>query len=163
DELPEPIVGLELIEPPHKRFTLSARPVSLDRLCRHASIVSLVTTHACKFHCAYCPIPAYNQFTFRWKSRARLRVEIETIAEKTGELFRLLNQNGICPMSMMMHHDGQPLHTRGNLYGLLNQVRFLRRAGSVSLQVTILTPSVGSKGYEEPFESGMVIEEAAGQ
>jgi hypothetical protein len=33
----------------------------------------------------------------------------------------------------------------------------------VSVQVTILTPSVGSKGYEEPYENGMVIEEANGQ
>jgi hypothetical protein len=30
----------------------------------------------------------------------------------------------------------------------------------VSVQVTILTPSVGSKGYEEPYEKGMVIAEA---
>ena len=28
------------------------------------------------------------------------------------------------------------------------------------MQVTILTPSVGSKGYEEPYEKGMVIEQA---
>jgi hypothetical protein len=61
---------------------------------------------------------------------------------------------------MMMHHDGQPLASRGNLYGLLNQVNFLRKTGSVSLQVTILTPSVGSKGYEESYEKGMVIEQA---
>ncbi len=63
-------------------------------------------------------------------------------------------------MSMMMHHDGQPLASRGNLYGLLNQVNFLRKSGSVSVQVTILTPSVGSKGYEEPYEKGMVIDQA---
>ena len=60
----------------------------------------------------------------------------------------------------MMHHDGQPLASKGNLYGLLNQVNFLRKSGSVSVQVTILTPSVGSKGYEEPFEKGMVIDQA---
>ena len=63
-------------------------------------------------------------------------------------------------MAMMMHHDGQPLASRGNLYGLLNQVNFLRKSGSVSVQVTILTPSVGSKGYEESYEKGMVIEQA---
>src|SRR5262249_32856193 len=80
--------------------------------------------------------------------------------EKTQELFAILNRTGICPMSMMMHHDGQPLASRGNLYGLLNQVNFLRRSGSVSLQVTILTPSVGSKGYEEPYKDGLVIEQA---
>ncbi|HYV34397.1 MAG TPA: hypothetical protein VE988_01755, partial [Gemmataceae bacterium] len=39
---------------------------------------------------------------------------------------------------------------------------FLRKSGSTSVQVTILTPSVGSKGYEEPYENGMVIAEADG-
>jgi hypothetical protein len=73
-----------------------------------------------------------------------------------------MNKIGICPMSMMMHHDGQPLASPGKLYGLLNQVNFLRKAGSVSVQVTILTPSVGSKGYEEPYEKGMVVAEANG-
>jgi radical SAM superfamily enzyme YgiQ (UPF0313 family) len=250
DELPHPLVGLRLIEPPHRRRTLSARPIALNKLRRYANIVSLVTTHGCKFHCPYCPIPAYNQFTFRWKSPGRLRDEMQSIAENTGiphyfgtddnffnnretveevftelakgkvhrrpfrdsvffategteydvfknqdllplcreggmraiwfgiedmtaelvkkgqspektaTLFKILNGLGICPMPMMMHHDGQPLLSRGNLYGLVNQVNFLRKAGSVSLQVTILTPSVGSKGFEEPYENGMVIEKA---
>jgi radical SAM superfamily enzyme YgiQ (UPF0313 family) len=83
--------------------------------------------------------------------------------EKTKHLFEILNGHGICPMSMMMHHDGQPLASRGNLYGLLNQVNFLRKSGSVSVQVTILIPSVGSKGYEEPYEKGMVIGKAGDQ
>jgi radical SAM superfamily enzyme YgiQ (UPF0313 family) len=250
DELPHPIVGLRLVEPQHRRQVLSARPLPLAKLHRYAGIVSLVTTHGCKFHCPYCPIPAYNQFTFRYKSAERLRDEIQVIAEQTGiyryfgtddnffnnretveeiftglargkvrgkrfrdaiffgteateydvfknqdllplcregglraiwfgiedmtaelvkkgqspektrQLFEILNRVGICPMSMMMHHDGQPLASRGNLYGLLNQVNFLRKSGSVSVQVTILTPSVGSKGYEEPYEQGMVIEQA---
>jgi radical SAM superfamily enzyme YgiQ (UPF0313 family) len=250
DELPHPIDALGLIEPPHRRHQMSARPVPLDRMWRHAGIVSLVTTHGCKFHCSYCPIPAYNQFTFRVKSPQRLRDEIETIAERTGmeyffgtddnffnnretveetftelakgrikgktfrervffgteateydvfknhdllplcvdgglkaiwfgiedmtaelvkkgqtpektqKLFEIMNRVGIAPMSMMMHHDGQPLASKGNLYGLLNQVQFLHKSGSVSMQVTILTPSVGSKGYEEPYEEGMVIDQA---
>jgi radical SAM superfamily enzyme YgiQ (UPF0313 family) len=250
DELPHPLVGLGLLEPPHRRRSLSSRPIRIDRLHRYAGMISVVTTHGCKFHCPYCPIPAYNQFTFRWKSPERLRNEFEQMAEKTGihaffgtddnffnnretvseiftglargkvhgkpfrdsvffgtegtefdvfknqdllplcregslraiwfgiedmtaelvkkgqspektkKLFELLNQNGICPMSMMMHHDGQPLSSKGNLYGLLNQVNYLRKAGSVSVQVTILTPSVGSKGYEEPYEKGMVIGQA---
>jgi radical SAM superfamily enzyme YgiQ (UPF0313 family) len=215
-------------------------------------MISLVTTHGCKFHCSYCPIPAYNQFTFRYKDPARLRDEITVLAERTGvprffgtddnffnnretveeiftelakgtvhgkpfrdtvffgteatefdvfknqdllpvcrdgglraiwfgiedmtaelvkkgqspektmKLFDILTKMGICPMPMMMHHDGQPLASKGNLYGLLNQVNFLRKSGSVSVQVTILIPSVGSKGYEEPYEQGMVIDEANG-
>src|SRR5262249_58255801 len=82
---------------------------------------------------------------------------------KTTTSLQLRNRQGICPMPMMMPHDGQPLSSRGNLYGLLNQVHYLRKSGSVSLQVTILTPSVGSKGYEEPYEKGMVIEQAGSQ
>jgi radical SAM superfamily enzyme YgiQ (UPF0313 family) len=80
--------------------------------------------------------------------------------EKTKKLFEILKGMGICPMPMMMHHDGQPLASRGNLYGLLNQVNFLRKSGSVSVQVTILTPSVGSKGYEESYQKGLVIGQA---
>lgn len=247
DELPHPVVSLGLLEPPHRRRTLSSHPVEPARLHRYAGMISVVTTHGCKFHCPYCPIPAYNQFTFRFKSPERLRDEFQVMAERTGihaffgtddnffntretvedtfrvlargkvngksfrdaiffgteatefdvfkqqdllplcrdgglraiwfgiedmtaelvkkgqspektkKLFEMLNRMGICPMPMMMHHDGQPLRSRGNLYGLLNQVNYLRRSGAISVQVTILTPSVGSKGYEEPYQKGMVI------
>ncbi len=253
DELPHPEVSLSLLEPPHKRKALSRHALAVDKIHRHAGMISLVTTHGCKFHCPYCPIPAYNQFTFRYKSPDRLREEMKVLAEMTGiaaffgtddnffnsretvediftslskgkvyrrpfrdaiffgteatefdvfknqdllplcregglraiwfgiedmtaelvkkgqspektrKLFELLNRQGICPMPMMMHHDGQPLVSRGNLYGLINQVNFLRKSGSVSVQVTILTPSVGSKGYEESYEKGMVIEQASGK
>jgi radical SAM superfamily enzyme YgiQ (UPF0313 family) len=252
DELPHPLIGMHLLEPPHYRSTLSRRPLPIHKIKRHAGAVALVTTHGCKFHCPYCPIPAYNQFTFRYKSPERLRREMEDIGnasgitrffgtddnffnhretveetfrelargrvlgkkfrdkvffmteateydvyknkdllplcregglraiwfgiedmtaelvkkgqspQKTKELFRLLNEHGICPMAMMMHHDGQPLYSRGQLYGIINQVNFLRKTGAVSAQVTILTPSVGSKSYEEPFREGMVIGEANG-
>jgi len=250
DELPHPIHAMGLLEAPHNRRTLSRRAIPTEKMHRYTSLISLVTTHGCKFHCPYCPIPAYNQFTFRVKSPQRLRDEMEVIAnrsgldfffgsddnfvnnretveetftelakgkfrgkpfrdsvvfgteatefdvyknqdllplcregslraiwfgiedmtaelvkkgqspEKTRSLFQIMNRLGIAPMSMMMHHDGQPLATRGNLYGLLNQALYLRKSGSVSLQVTILTPSVGSKGYEEPYANGMVIEQA---
>src|SRR5439155_21987642 len=43
---------------------------------------------------------------------------------------------------------------------LFNQVKFVRKSGLVSVQVTILTPSVGSKGYQEPYKKGMVIDKA---
>lgn len=253
DELPHPIESLGLLEPPHRRRTLSRTAIPMPKLHRYASMISVVTTHGCKFHCPYCPIPAYNQFTFRFKSPDRLRDEMAEMAERTGihaffgtddnffnnretvadiftgmakgkvhgkpfrdaiffgteateydvfknqdllplcrdgglrgiwfgiedmtaelvkkgqspektrKLFEILNDLGICPMAMMMHHDGQPLASRGNLYGLVNQVNFLRKSGSVSVQVTIISPSVGSKGYEENYEKGMVIESANGQ
>ncbi len=250
DELPHPLIGMSLLEPRHHRHTLSRRPIPLDKMSRHGAIISVVTTHGCKFRCPYCPIPAYNQFTFRYKSPELVRDEIERMCEATGiinffgtddnffnnretvedilseiakgkihgkpirdkiffgteatefdvyknqdlltlcregglrgiwfgiedmtaelvkkgqspektkELFKIMNDLGISPMAMMMHHDGQPLWSKGNLYGLLNQVNFLRRSGAGSVQVTILTPSVGSKGYEQPYEDGMVIEKA---
>jgi len=253
DEVSHPLVGMKLLEPPHKRRTLARRPLELKRIHKHAGMVSVVTTHGCKFHCPYCPIPAYNQFTFRWKSPERLRQEFEDIGnatgiqkffgtddnffnsretvdetfkelargrmlgkpfrdvmffgteatefdvyknkdllpvcregglraiwfgiedmtaelvkkgqspEKTKELFQVMNGMGIAPMAMMMHHDGQPLYSKGQLYGIVNQVDFLRKTGAVSAQITILTPSVGSKSFEEPYESGLVIDEANGQ
>ena len=61
-------------------------------------------------------------------------------------------------MSMMMHHDTQPLYSRDSHYGLLKQVRLLRKAGAVSLQVLMIVPSPGSKSYDETFSSGQVYE-----
>ena len=83
--------------------------------------------------------------------------------DKTTESFRLLRDAGICPMPMMMHHDSQPLYSPGTNYGLLNQVRVLRKAGAVSLQVLMITPSPGTKLYEGTFEGGQVIDSAAGR
>ena len=83
--------------------------------------------------------------------------------DKTKEAFRLLRENNICPMPMMMHHDAQPLITRGGPYGLLNQVSLLRKAGATSLQVLMITPATGSKTYEESFTSGLVYDSVAGR
>ena len=69
--------------------------------------------------------------------------------DKTTESFHRLRDAGICPMPMMMHHDAQPLYTRRNDYGLLNQIRLLRKAGAASIQILMLLPSAGSKWYEQ--------------
>jgi radical SAM superfamily enzyme YgiQ (UPF0313 family) len=82
---------------------------------------------------------------------------------KTTEAFRSLRDAGICPMPMMMHHDSQPLYSKGTYYGLLNQIKILRKAGAVSLQVLMMTPSAGTKLYEDAFTSGMVIDRAGGR
>jgi hypothetical protein len=66
-------------------------------------------------------------------------------------------------MPMMMHHDSQPLCTPGKPYGLLNQVRLLRKAGAVSLQVLMMTPSTGSKLYVEASTSGLAYESVGGR
>src|SRR5579859_316307 len=78
--------------------------------------------------------------------------------DKTTEAFGRLRQAGICPMPMMMHHDSQPLYSHKSNYGLLNQIKLLRKAGAVSLQVLMITPSAGTKLYEQTFTSGMVID-----
>lgn len=84
-------------------------------------------------------------------------------ASKTTEAFQRLREVGICPMPMMMHHDSQPLYSRGSNYGLLNQIRILRKAGAVSLQVLMMTPSPGSKLYAQMFENKQVIASAGGR
>jgi len=83
--------------------------------------------------------------------------------DKTSEAFRLMRAAGICPMPMMMHHDSQPLYSRGSQYGLLNQINVLRKAGAVSLQVLMMTPSPGTILYEKTFTDGLVIDSAGGK
>ena len=254
DELPHPVLGYQLLEPPSKKATLAPHPLPPSQIRKYTPVGSLVLTFGCKFACPYCPIPAYNQRQHRVKSGARIAAEIarlhreyglryyfgaddnffnnerrtveilETLArtkidgapfrkrirwgtevtvhdtlklrdhlslartagiralwigvedmtatlvkkgqsvDKTSEAFRLLQRHGINPMPMMMHHDSQPLVTRGpKPYGLLNQVRRLRQVGAISLQVLMMTPATGSKLYAEAFTSGLAFESVAGR
>ena len=253
DELPDPVLGYRLLEPPGRHATLSSRAVEADRVRKLTPISSLVLTFGCKFACAYCPIPAYNQRQHRLKSPGRIAEDmwrlhreyglryffgaddnffnnkaraldiVQTLAraefdgvslrrrvrwytevtvhdtlqmkehlslvhdagcralwlgvedmtatlvnkgqsvDKTNEAFGRLRAAGICPMPMMMHHDSQPLYSRRGNYGLLNQIRLLRRAGAVSLQVLMITPSAGTRLYEQTFTSGQVISSAGGR
>ena len=77
---------------------------------------------------------------------------------KTLEAFRLLRENGIIPVPMMMHHDSQPLVSWTSNYGLINQLRTLRKAGALFAQVTMLTPSPGSKWFADTYTSGSVFD-----
>ena len=253
DELPHPVLGYRLLEPPSRAATLAHRPLAPQDVRRRSPISSITMTFGCKFNCSYCPIPAYNQRQHRCKSGERIVDEmrrlhtdyglryffgaddnffndkqrtldiIETMARadfggkpirkcvrwgtevtvhdtlalrehlpavrmagaralwigvedmtatlvrkgqsvgKTVEAFRLLQQHGINPMPMMMHHDSQPLYTFRRPYGLLNQVRLLRKANAVSLQVLMLTPATGSRDYEETYASGMAYASVGGR
>ncbi len=254
DELPSPVLGYQLLEPPGRRAVLSSHAVPAGRIHRLSPIGSLVLTLGCKFACPYCPIPAYNQRKHRVKSGERIALEmqrlyrdygirhffgtddnffndkkrtidiVQTLAraeidglrlrrkarwatevtvhdtlqmkdelrlvrdagvralwlgvedmtatlinkgqsvDKTTEAFELLRERGISPMPMMMHHDEQPLLSRGDKpYGLLNQARRLRKAGATSLQVLMITPATGSKHYEQAFTSGMVYQKVGGR
>lgn len=253
DELPNPVLGYELLEPPSRLASLSPAALPADRVRKHCRIASIVMTQGCKFHCEYCPIPAYNQRKLRGKSGQRIADEIEQIYSKfdirmffgsddnffsdkqraldicqtiarrvdagsrplckvrwgteatihdtlavkehlpevrkaglwalwlgvedvTGTLvkkgqdknktldaFRLLRQNGIFPIPMMMHHDSQPAISLRTNKGLINQLRILRKAGAVYTQVLMLTPSPGSKSYEESYTSGLAFQRAGGK
>jgi radical SAM superfamily enzyme YgiQ (UPF0313 family) len=254
DELPHPTLGFRLLEPPSRRPTLGAKPLPDGQIGKLSPIGSLVMTFGCKFSCAYCPIPAYNQRQHRVKSGARIAEEmmrlndefgiryffgaddnffnnkartleiVETLAgaqingvslndrrihwatevtvhdtlqmkeylplvhragcralwlgvedmtatlvkkgqsvSKTTEVFGRLRDAGICPMPMMMHHDSQPLFSHGSDYGLLNQVRILRKAGAVTLQVLMMTPAMGTKLFEPGFVEGQVFDRVGGK
>jgi radical SAM superfamily enzyme YgiQ (UPF0313 family) len=253
DELPDSVLGYQLLEAPSSAATLGSTPVSADRIKKLSPIASVVLTFGCKFACPYCPIPAYNQRQHRLKSPGRIAEELSRLHQtygikyffgaddnffnhkqrtleivqeladtringvplnkkirwgteatihdtlvmkdhlelvhaagcralwlgvedmtatlvnkgqsviKTKEAFGLLRDHGIAPMPMMMHHDSQPLYSRGTNYGLLNQIKILRQAGAVSLQVLMMTPSAGTKLFEGAFTEGMVLEKAGGK
>lgn len=78
--------------------------------------------------------------------------------DKTMESFKLLRSHGILPVPMMMHHDSQPLISRKGNYGLINQLRTLRKAGAVYTQVLMLTPAPGSKWFADTYTSGTAFE-----
>jgi radical SAM superfamily enzyme YgiQ (UPF0313 family) len=83
--------------------------------------------------------------------------------DTTTALFRRLRELGIAPMPMMMHHDDQPLISRGDGRGLLNQVHLLQKAGAATMQILMITPSPGSALYDSTYTSGMVYKSVGRQ
>ncbi len=247
DELPHEVTGLGLLEPPHRGAGLSSAPLPDSRVGRHAMIVSLLVTQGCKFNCSYCPIPAQQQKTWRFRSPEALVHELRSVNERFGikhlfgaddnffnhretaeellaamaraktggrpfvqrirfgteatqfdtfknrdllplaraaglsaiwfgiedltatlinkgqkpevtiELFRLMHEQKIAPMAMVMFHNGQPYYSRGSLYGLFNQADFLRKAGAVSFQCTAHGPAIGTREFEPTHHTGRVF------
>jgi radical SAM superfamily enzyme YgiQ (UPF0313 family) len=84
-------------------------------------------------------------------------------AAVTADLFRMMRELKIAPMAMLMFHAGQPFHSRSSLYGLHNQIAFLRRAGAVTVQCTAHTPAPGTRELEETYRSGRVLSHAGGR
>ncbi len=249
DEMPHEVVGLSLMEPPHTGTGLLPNPIPDHKVRDHATIVSLLVTQGCKFNCPYCPIPALNQKSWRYRTAGSLVEEMRSVHERYGvkyffgtddnffnhretaeemltamaqarlsdgrrlgervrfsteatqfdtyknrdllptmraagmhsiwfgiedltaslinkgqkpevtlELFKLLHEHRISPMAMIMFHDGQPFYSRGSLYGLANQVEFLRQAGAVSIQCTVHIPAVGTREYDKTYATGRVLE-----
>ncbi len=77
--------------------------------------------------------------------------------EKTEELFKLLDKNGIYPMPMLMHYDGQKFTGDEKNLGLRDQIEFLRSCGAKTMQITYLTPARGSRDEDSAFLSGEVF------
>jgi radical SAM superfamily enzyme YgiQ (UPF0313 family) len=84
DELPMPDAGYRLLEPPHRGRRLRERPYPAEKVGKRSSIASIITTQGCRFNCAYCPIPAANQRTWRHKSPQRFAAELKHIHENFG-------------------------------------------------------------------------------
>jgi radical SAM superfamily enzyme YgiQ (UPF0313 family) len=247
DELPHEVTGLSLMEPPHRGAGLSGGPLPDSRVGRHAMIASLLVTQGCKFNCSYCPIPAQNQKSWRFRSPEALVHELRSVNERFGikhlfgtddnffnhretaeellgamarattggrpfvqrirfateatqfdtfknrdllplaraaglsaiwfgiedltatlinkgqkpevtiELFRLMHEQKIAPMAMVMFHNGQPYYSPGSLYGLSNQAVFLRQAGAISFQCTAHGPAIGTREMEATYRAGRVL------
>jgi len=83
--------------------------------------------------------------------------------DRTLEALDALRTSGIFPVPMLMHHDSQPLYSLRGHYGLLNQLRLLRKAGSVYVHILMLMPQPGSCTYEQMYESKMVFNKVDGR
>jgi radical SAM superfamily enzyme YgiQ (UPF0313 family) len=84
DELPDPVLGYQLLEPPSSKATLSSHALASHLVGKHCLVSSMVLTAGCKFGCPYCPIPAYNQRQYRVKSGERVADEMQRIADTFG-------------------------------------------------------------------------------
>ena len=84
DELPPPVEGYRYLERPHRGRFLDRRPLPADQIRRYSRACSILTTRGCKFRCGYCPIPAYNQFSFRTKSPDGLVRDIAGVRRELG-------------------------------------------------------------------------------
>jgi hypothetical protein len=84
DEMPMPDAGYRLLEPPHRGRRLKEKPLSPRKIKRLSPIASVITTQGCKFNCSFCPIPAVNQRTWRYKSPKRFAAEIKHLHEEFG-------------------------------------------------------------------------------
>ncbi|MFO0945296.1 MAG: hypothetical protein U1D30_05020 [Planctomycetota bacterium] len=84
DELPPPVEGYRFLERPHRGKFLDRMPIPMNQVRRYSRVASILTTRGCKFRCGYCPIPAYNQFSFRTKSPEGLVRDIAGLRREVG-------------------------------------------------------------------------------
>ncbi|MGO9020238.1 MAG: B12-binding domain-containing radical SAM protein [Syntrophobacteraceae bacterium] len=84
DELPDPVLGYGILEPPSGREILAAEPIKADRVRKSCRFAAIPVTQGCRFSCSFCPIPAYNQRQVRAKSGERVAEEISQISYRYG-------------------------------------------------------------------------------
>jgi radical SAM superfamily enzyme YgiQ (UPF0313 family) len=84
DEMPHEVSGLSVLEPPGRKAGLATAPLADGQVRAHARICSLLVTQGCKFNCSYCPIPAVNQKTWRFRSPEGLARELASVRERFG-------------------------------------------------------------------------------
>jgi len=167
DELPHPVIGYGLIEPPGSRTTLGSRALAARDVRRLSPISSLVMTTGCKFRCSYCPIPAYSQRQNRAKSGERVIDEIRRIAAE----YSIVNFFGtddnffndpsrtmeiVGPLARAMGEKKRPLckirfMTEATVHDTLKireHLPLIRRAGLVAVWMGVedMTGSVVKKG-----------------
>jgi len=87
DELPHPILGYRILEPPGRGEGLGSQALLADQVRRYTPLASLVLTTGCRFACPYCPIPAYNQRKHRVKSGERIADELRRLHGEYGLRF----------------------------------------------------------------------------
>ncbi|MEO1996749.1 MAG: radical SAM protein [Planctomycetaceae bacterium] len=81
DQLPMPLSGYTCVEPAHRGRTLREKPWPLADVRRKSFLSTLIVTHGCRFNCDFCPIPAYQQKTWRHKSPERIADEMKQLGE----------------------------------------------------------------------------------
>ena len=126
DELPHPVLGYKLLEPPSRSATLSSRALPANRVRSNSPISSLVMTFGCKFACPYCPIPAYNQRQHRLKSAPRIADEMWQLNKEYGLRYffgtddNFFNNKArsldIVETLVRSEFDGKPLRERARWY-----------------------------------------------
>ncbi|HWL93870.1 MAG TPA: radical SAM protein [Phycisphaerae bacterium] len=84
DELPHPIHGYRLLEPPSGKATLGQFALPHDKVRKYSPVSAVVLTFGCKFACPYCPLPAYNQRQHRVKSGERILEEFTRLHREYG-------------------------------------------------------------------------------
>jgi len=72
------------MEPPHRGKGLSPAPLSDRQVRKHCWIVSLLLTQGCKFNCPYCPIPAMNQKSWRFRGPEGIARQLSSVHEAFG-------------------------------------------------------------------------------